>query len=173
MNMLYQILLRGISGLLLSLLIVACTPAITGCGSWGASVLPPASATTAQTIETRVLTLVNQARNANGLSVLTMNNLISNIARQHSLDMATGKLPLSHDGFDARVNLIKVQVGGSSFAENVASNFGYADPADETVKAWLASAGHTRNILGAYTLTGIGEAEASDGSCYFTQIFVR
>jgi uncharacterized protein YkwD len=55
-------------------------------------------------------------------------------------------------------------------AENVA----YGNiTAKEVVDNWLKSPGHRRNIEGKYTITGIGVAKSSDGTIFFTQIFVE
>ena len=131
------------------------------------------SASATQTMETRVFNLINRVRNKNGLSELKINRYLSGLARQHSLNMATGKSPLDHQGFDDRTNLIKREINGSYVAENIAYNEGYDDPAGEAVNDWVASSGHLENIKGDYTLTGIGVAAADDGGYYFTQIFVR
>lgn len=126
-----------------------------------------------QAMETRIFNLINSLRSKNGLNELKINGYISNLARQHSVDMATGKAPLGHQGLEDRTSLIRQKIGGSHFAENVAYNGGYADPAKEAVEDWLASPQHLINIKGKYELTGIGVAAAEDGSYYFTQIFVR
>ena len=130
-------------------------------------------ATETQKMETRVFNLINRVRNKNGLSELKINSYISSLARQHSLNMAAGRSPLDHQGFEDRTNLIKQEINGSYVAENIAYNEGYDDPAGEAVNDWVASSGHLENIKGDYTLTGIGVAAADDGSYYFTQIFVR
>jgi uncharacterized protein YkwD len=144
---------------------------IVGGGSAPASITSPATET--QTIETRIFHLVNRIRSKNGLNELKINSYIANLARQHSINMATGKAPLGHQGFEERTNLLKREIGGSYIAENVAYDQGYDDPASEAVKTWIASPGHLINIKGKYELTGIGVAIAGDGSYYFTQIFVR
>jgi uncharacterized protein YkwD len=140
-------------------------------GSASAPLTGPTTET--QSMETRVFNLINRVRNKNGLTALKINSYISSLARQHSLNMAAGKSPLDHQGFEDRTNLIKREINGSYVAENIAYNEGYDDPAGEAVNDWVASSGHLENIKGDYTLTGIGVAAADDGSYYFTQIFVR
>ena len=47
------------------------------------------------------------------------------IAMTHNVNMAEGKCPVGHDGFDLRSQ--KVSFFKRSFAENVAYNYGQAD----------------------------------------------
>lgn len=123
-------------------------------------------------IESQIHSLINDYRKANGLRELTANSKISDVARGHSSDMASGKVAFGHDGFSDRVASIKSQVGGSSFAENVAWN-NNANSAQTAFNGWINSAGHKKNILGDYSSTGIGVTRNSNGSYYFTQIFVK
>ena len=85
--------------------------------------------------------------------------------------MAKGKVPFSHLGFKQRVNAITI--GYSGAAENVASNLGYSDPANQAVVGWLNSPGHLENVKGHYNLTGIGVVTNTQGEVYLTQIFLR
>lgn len=141
----------------------------SGCGD--SMVDPPATGFTS--IEAQAHTLVNQYRQTQGLSPLTFDDRIADIARQHSVNMAAGNVGFGHDGFDDRENQIAAQMSVSADAENVAFNKGFDDAAAKAVEDWLNSTGHRTNIEGSYTLTGIGVARASDGSYYFTQIFVK
>ena len=135
------------------------------------SALSPAIET--RKMETRVFSLINRVRSRSGLNELKINNYLSNLARQHSLDMATGKSPFGHQGFESRTSLIKRQIGAAYFAENVDYNQGYDDPANEAVEDWITSPKHLVNIKGEYKLTGVGVAIAGDGGYYYTQIFAR
>jgi uncharacterized protein YkwD len=133
---------------------------------------PPAPA--ASTLERQMHDLVNQRRSARGLPQLGWDDGVAAIAREHSQAMASGRRPFSHDGFDQRADRISRLLQVSGLAENVAydSRTG-PDLARLVVEGWIASAGHRQNIDGAFTITGIGAAEARDGVLYFTQIFVR
>lgn len=118
-----------------------------------------------------ILHYINEHRTGMGLNALTMNDIISKEAETHSRNMASGKVPFSHDGFDERTERIRRQIKPVyAWAENVA--FG-ATTAKEAVEMWLGSPGHRKNIEGGYNLTGIGIAKSSDGSLYFTQIFIN
>lgn len=122
-------------------------------------------------MEDDILTLINRYRAKYGLQALKMNNTISDAARRHSKDMASGSIPFGHDGFDERTNkLIKQLSPADAAAENVAYG---AETAQEVVNMWLHSKGHRKNIMGNYNLTGIGIAEGRDGTYYFTQIFIH
>jgi uncharacterized protein YkwD len=83
--------------------------------------------------------------------------------------MASGKVPFSHDGFDARIAAIRAALGsGGSGAENVA--MGYSSAA-AVVNAWLGSAGHRANIEGNSTRTGVSAVKSTGGVWYYTQVF--
>lgn len=119
-----------------------------------------------------ILQLVNEHRRSKGLSALTLNNIISAEAEKHSQRMASGRTPLGHDGFDARVQSITKQIGGSisRSAENVAYG---SRTAQQVVSGWLNSPGHRQNIEGQFNLTGIGVARNNKGEWYYTQLFIK
>jgi len=116
---------------------------------------------------------INNYRASRGLPPLIFNATIAAQARAHSRDMAQGRVPFSHNGFDARIAEIQKTIVVKSAAENVAFNNGFNDPATEAVRGWLNSAGHLENIEDDYDLTGIGVDKNGAGDYYFTQIFVK
>ena len=124
------------------------------------------------TLEQSVFQKINQYRQQKGLSSLTLNSTITQQARQHSQSMAKSRI-LSHDGFDIRVKTIGTPIPYRAAAENVAYNMGFSDPVGQAVNGWINSAGHLRNIMGNYDLTGIGVAKNSQNEFYFTQIFIK
>lgn len=124
-------------------------------------------------LEQAVYTQVNQYRADRGLPSLTLDSRISDQARTHSQDMASGKVPFGHDGFTQRVQAIAQVIRYSAAAENVAYNQGYKDPVSVAVQGWLQSTGHRANIEGQYNLTGVGIAKDDRGGYYFTQLFIR
>jgi len=100
-----------------------------------------------------------------------MNNVISAEAEKHSQRMASGELPLGHDGFLSRVQNITSQLGSvRESAENVA--YGVLS-AKEVVSNWISSPGHRQNMEGNFNLTGIGVARNSKGVIYFTELFIN
>src|SRR5690606_7053144 len=97
-------------------------------------------------MELQILQLINKHRLGKKLAVLSMNEAISASAFSHSKNMAEGKVPFSHDGFNERVGELRKQITGvNSWAENVA--FGQMS-ANEVVEGWLKSPGHRQNIEG-------------------------
>nr|WP_245562032.1 CAP domain-containing protein [Stanieria cyanosphaera] len=123
-------------------------------------------------LEQSVHQQINQYRQSINLPPLQLNSLISEQARMHSQDMAEGKVPLSHEGFEQRAKAIENSIDYSRVAENVAYNQGYSDPVTQAVQGWIDSPGHRQNIEGNYNLTGIGVVKNDRGEYYFTQIFV-
>lgn len=117
-----------------------------------------------------ILKLINDHRAGIGKPPMKMDELISSTAARHSQAMGAKKRPFGHDGFDARVSFLKRQIPSSSWAENVA--YGSDDP-KEIVEMWLSSEGHRKNIEGDYNITGIGVAPGSNGTYYYTQIFLK
>jgi hypothetical protein len=122
-------------------------------------------------LEKSVFNQINQYRAKKGLKQLNLSEKISHQARIHSQNMATGKVPFSHQGFEQRVMAIPLKY--SSAAENVAYNTGYSSPANEAVSGWLKSPGHLKNLQGKYNLTGVGVATNDKGEVYLTQIFLN
>lgn len=136
--------------------------------------LAAATSPTYGTLEQSVHTQINKYRQSQGLAPLTLNATISAQARAHSQAMAQGKVPFSHQGFEARVRVISQKVPYRGAAENVAYNQGYRDPATQAVQGWLKSPGHLKNIQGRqFNLTGIGVAKNAKGEYYLTQIFIQ
>jgi uncharacterized protein YkwD len=115
---------------------------------------------------------VNAYRSSQGLPPLRLDERISQQARIHSQQMAEGKVPFSHDGFEQRVEVISTVIPYRSAAENVAYNQGYSDPVTVAVEGWINSPGHQKNMVGDFNLTGIGMAQNASGEYYFTQIFI-
>ncbi|HEX6750586.1 MAG TPA: CAP domain-containing protein [Longimicrobium sp.] len=95
------------------------------------------------------------------------------VARQHSRDMAEGRVPFSHQGFETRVAEAR-RLGYLAVAENLGTN---NFPADTTVsvamRGFLDSPPHRHAIEGPYERTGVGVARDLSGDFYFTQLFAR
>ena len=128
----------------------------------------PPSAPLASTLERQTHARVNKYRASEGLTALAWNDLIADLARQHSQDMARGATDLGHDGFEDRVAAIGQTLPWSDAAENVSQATG----ADAALKDWLNSRGHRSNIEGDFDLTGVGAATRK-GAPYVTQIFIK
>lgn len=132
---------------------------------------PPAEESpSTRRMENQIIALVNQYRASKGRKALRYSAAMRDAALGHSLDMARGRVPLSHRGFEKRIKAIREKTGvkGPS-GENVAEGY---DTAREAVDAWINSPGHRRHLLGDFDLTGVGIARARGGKLYFTQLFI-
>ena len=116
---------------------------------------------------------VNEFRQAHDRQALRLNLIISAQARQHSVQMARKGSAVSHLGFEDRLKKIGEQLPYRAGAENVAASIGYENPAPAAVEGWKTSLRHRENMLGDFTLTGIGIAQSEQGSYFITQIFLK
>ena len=119
-------------------------------------------------LQAKILALINQHRTSNALPPLTGLSQINEIAMAHSKAMASGKVGIGHDGFQQRAAQVMTLLDAITVAENVAYG---QETAELLVQSWLDSTGHRQNIEGAYTHTGIGIVQDSEGRNVFTQIF--
>lgn len=129
---------------------------------------PTAQSDIAQ-MEQRVLDLTNQERAKNGLSPLSGDSKIAQVARDHSQDMINRHYfeHTTPDGVTFDKRLSNAGIPFHAAAENIALN----QSAEAAVTAWMNSAGHRANILnGNYHKLGVGIAKGTDGY-YFTQDF--
>jgi uncharacterized protein YkwD len=116
---------------------------------------------------------VNEFRRSHNLKPLMLNTIISSQAQQHSVEMARSGDTISHRGFGERLKEIRKKISYRAGAENVATNGGYKNPAQEAVEGWKNSPEHRKNMLGDYSLTGIGVAQNGRGEYFFTQVFLK
>lgn len=131
---------------------------------------------TSANLERLVFELINQKRAENGLPPLVWSEQAAKVARLHSTDMATKNF-FSHTGLNGkRVNDRADEMGLRNWqmiGENIAYNRGYRQPAASVVDSWMQSPGHRKNILNnRWKETGIGISIASDGTYFFTQVFL-
>ena len=119
-----------------------------------------------------VVRLVNVERTKRGLSELSFNTELSHVATLKSQDMINKNYfdhtsPTYGSPFDM---MKKFNISYRSAGENIA--MGQRTPA-EVVEAWMNSKGHRENILNSsYTDLGVGVAKKSDGTLYWTQMFI-
>ena len=155
MNKRHQYFLRGIIGLVLGFFVL----------------MNAEASVNDQLLAEEILRLVNQYRVQHGLGKLTMDPILTHEASEHSRNMATHRISFGHDGFKKRMDYLHTHVPASlAGAENVAFNY---KTAQIVVDGWVHSAGHRRNIMGHYNLTGIGIARDAHGKPYFTQMFLQ
>jgi uncharacterized protein YkwD len=121
----------------------------------------------------RVHQQVNDFRREHGLKLLRLDPTISAEAREHSAEMARSGNTISHRGFKQRLQDIRKKIPSRAAAENVAASVGYDNPARTAVDGWKNSPEHRKNMLGDFSLTGIGIAQSKDGGYFFTQIFIE
>jgi len=127
--------------------------------------------------ERRAFELINAERQRRGLRPLVMDGSLTRLARYHSENMARGGF-LSHtdrQGLDLRGRADALGLHNwKAIAENIAYNQGYNDPTAFAVERWMVSEKHRENVLNdEYTHAGVGIVRASDGTYYFTQVFMR
>lgn len=127
--------------------------------------------------ERRAFDLINVERQRRGLRPLVWDGGLTRIARYHSENMARGGF-LNHvdrDGLDlkGRAEVLGLH-GWKALGENIAYNQGFSDPTAFAVERWMVSEKHRENILSdEFTHAGVGVARASDGTFYFTQVFMK
>jgi uncharacterized protein YkwD len=151
-------------------------------------------------IEKRIYTLINQERVAKKVPRLQLDATLSKIARAHSADMVRrayfshvnpdGADPIDRGrraGFECRRRSGERVTRGMS--ENIFQNTTWdrvtiqhgvkkydwstaAEIAASTVRGWMKSRGHRKNILQlGPALTGLGVAISADGKVLITQVF--
>lgn len=132
----------------------------------------PSDSNNSQTVseyEKRVVELVNEARSSNGLSPLTLNTELSNVARIRSQDMKDkGYFSHTTPTYGSPFDMMKsFGISYKTAGENIAK--GYATP-EAVVAGWMNSEGHRENILKS-SFTEIGVGYVADGN-YWTQMFI-
>jgi len=157
----------------LKLLVLCCALILTSCSSNETEIVdnnPEMSITVSEkSIESDILTLINNYRVNNGFSSLSKLEVIKSQTNNHTNYMIE-KNEVSHDFFYQRKEYLTQNASAVSVAENVA--YGYST-AESVVNAWVKSDGHKKNIEGDFTHFDITAERSSDGKWYFTNIFVR
>lgn len=122
------------------------------------------------TIINEMLEKINAHRSSRGLSPLMLDVSINKICQIHTNNMASGHIPLGHQGFSSRADILLKRLKGTKATENVASG-----PPDsgQLVRSWLTSDAHRKNIESDCNLTGIACTFTDDGAVYVTQIFIK
>ena len=126
--------------------------------------------------EQAILVAVNRLRAEKGLSELKLSEAARETAREQSTAMAQHGY-LAHRDFLGRDLKERLTSNPSlhfrAAGENIARNKGFSNPATRAVDGWVNSPGHLANMLDTrFTETGVGIAVDSEGTFYFTQIFL-
>ncbi len=128
---------------------------------------------TPSSFEIQVVELVNKQRTSKGLKALTNNTSLESTARKKSQDMINrGYFSHQSPTYGSPFDMMKrFGIKYSSAGENIA--MGQKTP-QAVVTAWMNSEGHRRNILSVnYSQIGVGLAKKSNGTTYWTQMFIR
>jgi uncharacterized protein YkwD len=146
---------------------------VAACGGGGSSPTQPADLSSFQ-VESQSFNLINSARSAEQISMLALDPLLSEVARQHSEAMRDRGF-FSHVDPDGETLRDRLRLGGVTFevaGENLAQVEGSSDPAGQAHQLLMESKSHRDNILGTdYELVGVGVAKL--GSTYWiTQVFL-
>lgn len=126
----------------------------------------PAVSGTQTALRDAIVCLVNEARSARGLTLLTAEPRLQAAAQGHADDMRS-KAYFAHQGVLGPALGERASARGyvwSALGENIAQ--GQITPY-EVVQAWLGSSGHCANILGAFADIGVGVNAAA----YWVQDF--
>jgi uncharacterized protein YkwD len=123
-----------------------------------------------------MLCLVNHARSARGLPLLTASQTLTKAADHKSRDIFRCD-EFSHEACGREFTYWMTHFGyrGCSEGENIAWGSGGLGTPGSIFRAWMHSQGHRENILGAYADTGIGlqsgKLEGYGGAHVWTQEF--
>jgi uncharacterized protein YkwD len=129
-----------------------------------------------ESLERQCLDEVNRVRRAQRLARLDFYADLLPVARAYSRRMAEEHF-FSHDdpeGRTVRERVSDADIRWRIVGENLSYSNGYLNPVAASIHGWMESPGHRRNLLDPdYKLTAIGAWIASDGTVYFTEIFLK
>lgn len=165
--------LRPLAAVLTTLMLGLATPTLIASPAGAHEIAPApsaaiasASAPSAATAEAEsLLELINDERAAAGLNVVASDPALADIALKWSTKMAKSNR-LSHNPV-LRDQVEVAALDRRSLGENV----GVGADIDSLHQAFMASAGHRRNVLGDFDLAGIG-VKAAQGRLWVTVDFV-
>jgi uncharacterized protein YkwD len=98
------------------------------------------------------------------------------VARAYSRRMAEERFFAHEDpeGRTVRQRVDRAGIKWQMIGENLAYSNGYLSPVAASLHGWMESEPHRRNMLDpGYTDTAIGVWISSDGTVYFTEIFLK
>lgn len=142
--------------------------------------IPNVSEISSETVfadEREIHKLINKQRRKKGLDDLQWSGDLERLARNYSQKMADGKF-FSHydrngDSIVQRAGKMRIK-GWRKIGENLFYSQPYKKLNELAVEKWMQSPSHRENILDRnYNTTGIGIAQARDGSIYITQVFTQ
>lgn len=129
-----------------------------------------------ESLEQQCLDEINRVRRRNGLPRLAFYDELLPVAREYSRRMAEQDF-FSHndpEGRTVKERIEEADIKWRMIGENLAYSNGHVNPVAASLHGWMESPGHRANILEPnFNLTAIGAWIKSDGTVYFTEIFLR
>lgn len=127
--------------------------------------------------ENSIHDLVNNERRRRGLSELSWDGKLANLAREYSGKMARESF-FSHFDRDGDSVIERARQSNIKRWNKIGENLFFCEGYDNfdalAVRGWLDSPEHRRNMLDPqFNATGIGIARTRDGRIYITQVFIR
>ncbi|MEZ4687183.1 MAG: CAP domain-containing protein [Bacteroidia bacterium] len=128
----------------------------------------------AEKISAHLHRVVNQYRASIRLVELRRKSVLDQIAQEHADNVASGRVPFSHEGFSDRVAAIKPYAKWPYRAAENLYGIQISPPkvATMALDGWIDSPGHHVNLKGKFLYTGIGVAVSSEGEWIVCQIYV-
>ena len=128
-----------------------------------------------ESLEVQCLNEINRVRQGHKLAPLAFSEVLLQVARGYSRRMAEENF-FSHndpEGRSVRERVNEARIKWRMVGENLASSNGYINPVATSMRGWMDSPGHRRNILYPdWRHTAIGVWISADGTVYFTEIFL-
>lgn len=119
----------------------------------------------------QIVDLVNAERAKAGVAALSVHNGAAKAAKVRAEETSRSFSHTRPNGKDFSTALKEAGVSYSSAGENIA--YGQRSP-QAVMDQWMNSAGHRANILNPnFTAIGVGHYESSNGTNYWTQLFIR
>ena len=126
-------------------------------------------------LESALHDAVNEVRRQAGLIPLRRDPAVDRVARAHSEDMVARGY-FAHETPEGLTPPDRLRHGGVRGITLAGENVGLTNrgnPNQEIIAGWLASPVHRQNLLAPmFNATGIGIARASDGTLFYTQLYV-
>ena len=118
--------------------------------------------------EAALFALTNTSRAQNGLAALAYDAAATGVARTWAQELARSGQLRHNPNLVANVDAFVTQAW-----TRVGENVGYAGSVEQVHNAYMNSAGHRANILGAYNRVGVGAARDGNNRLWTTVVFLQ